>query len=184
MTKKQFKEVIVYIAQKCSSDDNFGVTKLNKILFFADSLFYLQNRKPLTGVKYIKDRFGPVPQNIETIKNEMTNKDIAIAYVQAGPYIRHKVVALRDPDISSIEPEMIALLTSVIDHFCSGERSRTASWMSDFSHQFVGWDVTEIGEEIPYQAIYLENKHKQVTLTEGELCYGKELALRYNASHA
>lgn len=183
MTKSQFKELVVYISKQCSNDNNFGVTKLNKILFFADFGFYLQTGRSLTGKKYVHDQFGPVPVGIEHVRGSMEKVDIAVAHMQAGPYLRKNIVALRDADISKIEPEKIAWLQKVIDYYCSPSRSKTATWMSDLSHDFIGYDVTERGEEIPYQTIYLQNKSKQV-LTEGNILLGKELAKRYASTAA
>lgn len=174
MTDAQFKELIVYIAQQCGADERFGVTKLNKVLFFADFLYYLQNGQPLTGRKYVHDTFGPVPEGIETLRANMDKKDIAIAIMQDGEKTLKRVVALRDPDISSIPPDKIALLTQVISRYC-GENPKSARWMTEFSHDFIGWDVTDMHEEIPYQTVYLKNKNKQV-LSEVHIQHGRKLA--------
>ena len=164
----------MYIAEQCSDAEDFGVTKLNKVLFFADFLHYLRHGKPLTGWKYVHDAFGPVPKDIEVIKQRMEKKDIAIAHVSTGEFTRKRVVALREADISEIEPSKIATLTQVIGWAC-GNGSPSARTLSALSHDFIGYDITEMGEEIPYQTVYLQNKPKQI-LTEAEIQHGRKLA--------
>jgi len=34
--ERKFKELILYVADKCSDDPDFGAVKLNKILFYSD----------------------------------------------------------------------------------------------------------------------------------------------------
>lgn len=174
MSEDQYKELVVYVAQQCSEYEDFGVTKLNKVLFFADFFHYLKYGEPLTGWTYVHDTFGPVPKNIEAIRKKMEKKDIAIAHVQTGEFVRQRVVALREPNISSIPSEKIATLTQVIGWSC-GDGSPSARLLSSFSHDFIGWDVTEMGEEIPYQTIFLENKPKQI-LTEADIQHGRKIA--------
>lgn len=40
---RRLAELILYIAEKCERDPNFGATKLNKILTFADFSAYLRD---------------------------------------------------------------------------------------------------------------------------------------------
>ncbi len=44
-------ELILYIADKCENDPHFGKTKLNKILFFSDMLYYGFFGNAITGVE-------------------------------------------------------------------------------------------------------------------------------------
>ena len=111
----------------------------------------------------------------------MDKKDIAIAFEQSGPYVQKKVVALREPDISDIEPDKIAFLTKVIDRYCL-KHDIKARWMSDLTHDFVGYDVTKLGEKIPYETFYFQRKSRQI-LTEQNIKYGQELARIYGSKY-
>ena len=60
----KFKELILYVCEKSATDPNFGATKLNKILFLSDFWAYAYCGRPITGVEYMKLRFGPAPEGV------------------------------------------------------------------------------------------------------------------------
>lgn len=179
---KRLKELIVYIASQCDGDETFGATKLNKILFFADFFYYRQKRESISGQKYIHMPFGPVPEAMETVQKQMLGKDIAYAFSQSGPYMQKRVVALREPDLSGFEPEMIGFLTTIINQVCVDNKI-SATKLSDLSHDYVGWKITKIGEEIPYQSVFLKRFSKQ-QLTPDLTERAKELYQEITQAHA
>lgn len=158
--KSKLKELIIYISTKCSDDKTFGVTKLNKILFYADYFYYLNKNKSISEQNYIHLDHGPVPEDMIEVRDEMIKKDIAYAFYQSGPFLQKRVVALREPKIDSFEPDMISLLDEIIDEVSNKKHIR-AKWMSDATHDFLGWLVTEKFEVIPYETFLLKDKKKQ-----------------------
>jgi hypothetical protein len=44
--KEKFKELVLYLAEKCETDPSFGVTKLNKLLYYCDFVAYSELGKP------------------------------------------------------------------------------------------------------------------------------------------
>lgn len=172
--EKRLKELIVYIASKCAHDDKYGATKLNKILFFSDFLYYLKRFKPITGHPYVHMPYGPGPDDIKEILREMTGKDIAYAISECGPFRQKRIVALREPDLSIFDPDMISHVDSVIETL-STKNSLTATQLSDFTHAIIGWLVTSDGETIPYQTVFIKDKKYQVA-TDWERIKSGEIA--------
>lgn len=158
--EEKLKELIVYISKKCSGDTYYGVTKLNKILYFADSFYYMQHGKTISGKQYVHKDHGPVVQNMYKLMQEMDRKDIAISLAQVGPQTQKKPVALREADISHFEPQMISMLDEVIEHFCNKNKFR-AAWLSRATHEHMGWRVTGEDEIIPINTFFLKPKAKQ-----------------------
>lgn len=160
-SKDKLKELIVYISSKCGDDIKFGKTKLNKILFWSDFLYYFKRRKAITGHNYVKLPYGPIPNDIETLLKEMeANKDIGLAILNAGPYKQTKLVALREPNLGLFDADMIAHVDSIIEDVC-GEKSYSATQLSDGTHQTMGWIVTDTADTIPYQTIFVKHKRYQ-----------------------
>ena len=54
---KKFEELVLFVAELSQADENFGATKLNKILFFIDFLSYKRSGVGMTGAKYIKHNY-------------------------------------------------------------------------------------------------------------------------------
>ena len=92
-----------YIVWKCHDPTTLGATKLNKVLFYSDTFAYIDLGKSITGVKYIKRQFGPVPdpkdffQARESLHND---QKIAITKNLYHGMPQVQFVALQRPDIS------------------------------------------------------------------------------------
>jgi uncharacterized phage-associated protein len=173
----KLKELIVYISSKCSNDIKYGKTKLNKILYYSDFLFYSKKQKSITDSVYRHLPHGPVPDDMDKLLKNMQNKDIAFAVTNAGPYTQTKIVALREPNLSLFDAEMIAHVDSVIDTVCN-KNSLSASRLSEMTHQTIGWIVTSNGQEIPYQTIFIKDKKYQIA-TASERIKARELAIKF-----
>jgi transcriptional regulator with XRE-family HTH domain len=50
----KFKQVFLYILNKCAQKPNVGKTVINKLLYFADFNYYEKYWKNITGVNYLK----------------------------------------------------------------------------------------------------------------------------------
>jgi hypothetical protein len=180
MTKTQIKELIIHIAQSCKGDGNFGATKLNKILFFADYFYYLRTGDTLTGQKYMRKQFGPVPAEIEELKAELRRKrDIAIAIEDSGMYRRERVVALRDPKLEGIDPKKIIFLQKAVEVFCRPERSWNASSMTQYSHDTIAWLSTKDRGEINPITYLFGTIQDQNKILKEDIERAKELEARY-----
>ncbi len=58
----KFKNVLLYILEHCAGKPNVGETVLYKLLYFSDFNYYELYEEHLTGAKYRKLPYGPVPQ--------------------------------------------------------------------------------------------------------------------------
>ncbi|MGI9107709.1 MAG: Panacea domain-containing protein [Pyrinomonadaceae bacterium] len=149
----RLREVILYIAARCESHENFGAVKLNKILFFADYISYLSYGEPITGAQYQKLPNGPAPVYLVPIRKQMEAVgDIAIRQEAFFFKTQHRIIALRAPKLDMFKARDIALLEDVID-VC---KTRSATHLSDMSHG-LAWKVADEKEVIPYVAALLDN---------------------------
>jgi antitoxin SocA-like protein len=170
---KRFKELVLYVSQKCANDPTFGATKLNKILFYADFLAYANLGEPITGFEYQKLRWGPAPRRLIPVQAEMIERgELVLQPVHLlGGKIQKRTINLRNPDLSVFKAEEIALVDEVIEAL----QSARAEAVSELSHRLVGWKVVQEGESIPYNTIFLSDE----PLTEAEIERGRELARQY-----
>jgi transcriptional regulator with XRE-family HTH domain len=70
---EKFKQLLLYILSKCGGRPNVGETVLYKLLYFCDFDYFEIYEKSLTGMKYKKMQFGPVPDQtlFNTVIQEM-----------------------------------------------------------------------------------------------------------------
>lgn len=144
---KKLRELVLYIAQHCQSDETFGAIKLNKLLFYADFLAYLNFGKPLTGQEYFRLPKGPAPRRWVPVRNQMIEDgEIQIKSKEYFGFPQNRVVPLRKAKLSVFTAEEIDLVDKVIEF----HRGKTAAEISDESHGFIGWALAKDQETIPY----------------------------------
>ena len=158
MDNKKLLELTLHIAHKAGTDGYLGKTKLNKILFLIDFHYYFHKGKSITGQKYIHLPYGPVPKNMDKIHK--MKDDIVFQETSIAGYKQHKSIPLRDADVSMFSQEELKFIDEVIDILCH-KRKIPAKTLSDDSHDYLGYAMTENGQEIPYNTIFLEKTSKQ-----------------------
>jgi uncharacterized phage-associated protein len=130
-------------------------TKLNKLLFYTDFLFYRINGFSMTGLTYKAIPLGPVPSDYELLytkleKEEKVNR-IEKAYDNGilGEIIQG-IKQNEKYDFSEKENE-------VINEVCKKFRDFTATQIKDLSHKELAWIENE-GErsKISYQKYAFE----------------------------
>ena len=147
-SEEKVKELIVLLSEMSEGDEYFGATKLNKLLFFTDFLTYILYGKPVSGYTYQARPEGPMLKDFYKMRDKMADaKDIVVAKRNFGGFPQHKTLALRNADISKFSVEEMNTISHVVAEF----RGMSASQISTLSHEFLGWQAVDIGEEIPYE---------------------------------
>lgn len=145
---EKLQELILYIADKCQGDESFGATKLNKLLFYADFMAYLNFGQAITGHPYKCLEQGPVPTQLKPIRDRMEEyNDIVLVERQYHGYKQTRIIPRRDADLTLFTADEIRLVDTII----AQHESFTAKEISEQSHEFIGWKFANIGEEIPYE---------------------------------
>lgn len=159
-TKCRLRELILYIAVRCKEHENFGAMKLNKILFFSDFISYFRYGESISGSQYQKLLQGPVPVRLFPLREEMIAAgDIEIHKEKISFRTQQRVIPLRQPNLDMFTEQVIDLLNEIIDDL----EGRPAG---DVPNGF-GWEVAELREIIPYEAILLDDRSLQRQDVEG-----------------
>jgi uncharacterized phage-associated protein len=145
--RDKFTAVVHFVCSKADPGVLSNV-KLHKILYFADMMHFMYQGKPLTGVDYLKQKFGPTARHLSAALNSLkTEKKIEIRERDYFGYTTKDYVSCVAPQAGLLTNTEVALLTDVID-FVSG---KSAKEISELSHD-VAWQWAELGERIPYAA--------------------------------
>lgn len=170
----KLRELILYLSLLSEGDEFFAATKLNKLVFYIDFVSFRATGKAVTAQEYQTLEEGPAPRRLIPAIESL--KDTGSLVVRLEPIYNHvqkRPVALRQADLRPFSPEEIDLINNVVRHFWR----MTASQVCDISHQFLGWQLSEAAETIPYSVALLSTDH----LTENELQHAKEAEQRAQA---
>ncbi|MEP7011981.1 MAG: Panacea domain-containing protein [Acidobacteriota bacterium] len=172
----KFRELIVFVARETEDDRSCGATKLNKILFYSDFRAYEQLGQSITGERYQKLEHGPAPRRMVPVAESMAAEGLCTWEERDyfGFPLR-KLVPLREPDLSQFSASEIDLARGVIGELAS----LNAKEVSDLSHRFAGWQATDIGEDIPYATVFVDESRP---FTLDELTWALEVVDAYEAA--
>jgi hypothetical protein len=169
--RDKFRELVLYVAQRCADDARFGDTRLNKILFFSDAFALQHLGEPITGARYQKLKHGPAPRALLPVRREM-EEDGEVMVERVGDPPRTVTIALRDPDLSIFTEDEIDLVDQVIELF----EGKTAGIVSQEAHlNSPGWNLVEMGEDIPLESQLIS----QTTPPDAVIERGRALAERF-----
>lgn len=164
----KLRELVLYICKSSEADEAFGSIKLNKLLFFSDFLFYLEQGISITGQEYQKLKNGPAPRVMLPLLNDMqAAQQLAVAKRSYFGRIQKRPIALREANLVHFSGQEIAVADSVM-RTLTGHNGME---ISELSHQFVGWELAEEGETIPYSTALL----RSTSLTAQERQWAQEL---------
>lgn len=151
----KFRNVLLYILEKCAGKANVGETVLYKLLYFSDFNNYEIYEESLTGALYKKLPFGPVPQKLTSIINEMIKiGELKRIKTKFHDYPQTRYLPLVKPDLTQLKASEI----EVIDHVINQLSDYYAAAISDYSHKDLPWLATKDGEVIDYELAFYREK--------------------------
>ena len=146
----RFKDVVLYVAEQLADDPTFGSTKLNKILYFADTNAWRFVGQPITGAVYQRNHFGPTAVEYVPMLREMEDQQLIEVHTERiGDHDQERVATTGEykANMGQFSPDERAILDQVIGEF----RAYSNTEASDESHtRSAGWLARDLGETIPY----------------------------------
>lgn len=150
-SKEKYKNLVLYLCQKCASKENFGKTLLYKLLYFCDFDYYELYEKPIIGETYIKLNHGPVPRSIEKILKELKKEGkLKIVETHFHGHKQQKPISLQEADLSVFSGDELEVIRDVLDKYSH----LNAVLVSDLSHRDMPWRVTEDNKVIDYELVF------------------------------
>jgi len=154
---QKFKNVLLYLLECCAGKPNIGETVLNKLLYFCDFNYYEIYEEHLTGARYKKLPYGPVPQQLDSIINQMiAEKQLQRIKTEYHGFTQTRYLPLSKPDLTKLS----AAEKTVIDDVIRQMSDWNANIISEYSHKDMPWMATKEGDYIGYNlAFYRESPY-------------------------
>ncbi len=147
----KFKNVLLYILEACAGKPNVGETVLYKLLYFSDFNYYELYEEHLTGAKYRKLPYGPVPQKLDIIIAQMIESGV-IQRIKTKYFdkIQTRYIPLAKANLT----ELKASEKEVIDKVIAQMGDWSATVISSYSHGDKPWKATGTNSEINYELAF------------------------------
>ncbi|KAA3637885.1 MAG: DUF4065 domain-containing protein [Bacteroidetes bacterium] len=150
----KMKNVLLYLLERCAGKPNVGETVLYKLLYFADFNYYELYEEHMTGARYRKLPYGPVPQKLSSLLNRMIDEgELKRVKTEYHGFGQTRYLPLEKSDLTQLKASEKEVLDKVIDQFSDW----SASAISDYSHKDMPWLASGEGDDIDYElAFYRE----------------------------
>lgn len=136
------ENVILYLLK----DNSLNVTQLMKNLFAVDFLSYKINNKTITNLNYAHASYGPiVDKRTEFIDNMIKNNIIKTSTSYNDDFIIFENVM--EPNTSIFNDEELEVLKKAKKAL----KNKTATELTSWSHDFIGWKRTKMGQSIDFK---------------------------------
>ncbi|WP_297133147.1 Panacea domain-containing protein [Terrisporobacter sp.] len=151
MNLKTFAKLVLFFANNTKT--RLYKTKLNKLLFYTQFLFYKKYEQDLLNTDFVCDYFGPVIEDIDSYLENIEEKGlIKIESTTYGKYI-NPVYKLSEDAYSQ---EELFVLNKVAEQFSDFSSSE----ISKYSHDEILWIDTDLKNIIPLKDAYKLNEFK------------------------
>ena len=176
VNEARFKNTVLAIL---TVHPGLGSVQLRKALIIVDALHFTLFGESLTGTRYIKFPYGPVPdRDAFNLLNHMYFEENLIDIIEEpeGPVTKNSYFALKSPDAGAFTEEEDKIIRFAADVALK----YSASKLSDMTHDEV-FNKTPMREEIPLDRVCtmtITGRFDTPNFTEEE----KQDAIRYFSS--
>lgn len=162
-----FKEMILYISERCKEKSQFDTARLEKILHYSDFFWYGHTGASISGETYVRRQHGPTPKHLEETLDKLVGdgfleivKKPRVDYTQKKPMLKK---TFKPSKLSKEQAEFIdTVIVDVVDLAVARED--------------VFWQYLGNGEEIPYETVFFRRRQ---SLSPSELDEAQDFIDRY-----
>lgn len=173
-----FKEMILYITEKCENKEKFGNTHLNKILYYSDLFWYGEHGVPMSGEEYVKDRYGARAKHVLPVVRELKRDGfLKVKKVSFFDKQQKKPVLLKPVSYRFLNEDQM----QHIDKFIDKLGNLTAKELADYAHEDISYKILEKNETIPYESVFFLKPTKLKNLTKEDIEWANSVIDEYEA---
>jgi len=151
LNREKFRDVLLYVLERCGARPNVGETVIYKLLYFIDFNFYELYEQHLTGEVYRKISFGPAPRHFSEVVDKMIERgELKKITAEYHGKRQKKYIPQARPDLSRLDARELEVIDSAINRLSS----MNASAIIDYSHEDIPCQITDDKEIIDYESVF------------------------------
>lgn len=155
---KKLENIILYL----SSQVKFNCyKKIAKLLYFIDFTNYEKTSKSLTGLKYQKYNYGPIPFGYYKLLEDLKKRGlIEIKPEKYAGGVSNNIISKKKPDFSQFSREELELIKSFSEKY----KNTTAGELETLAKEEAPYIMTDYKKEILYHLAFYRNTFGEMDL--------------------
>jgi len=175
--REVFKEMIIYIAERCQDKPAFGSTHLNKILHYSDFLWYGYTGEAMSNETYIREKYGQIPAHLPEVSKELEAEGkLKIEERNYFGKVQKRPVVTRTSNFKFLTIEQRDFIEQIINAVSDYNASEVSNLIA---HQDLSWQYLKNGEAIPYETVFFRRKNP---VSEDTMMWAKSVINEYEGS--
>ncbi len=158
---KKYREMLIETLRQYKKYTNRGAPKtlFAKLVYFADFAWFYDQLKPMSGMKYRRDPYGPVPDQFFRIVDNMIETGEMELELKLISNRKNQMQSLSLSETVANEPNqyLTAKEIDLIDKVVQKWNMANVDEIVEFTHNQLPWQVTRPNEFIPYELITQED---------------------------
>lgn len=152
INERNYSNAVLYFIKYCNNQ-YLHATKLNKLLYYLDFVFFRDHKKSVTGDVYIHQGYGPVPSKIDEVLANL--KKTGAIDTKAIPYNGEEMINFSLKDNSKLDENVFSvgqkkLLKQICDEFAAWPTEKIVAQ----THLEAPWFYSK-----PYEVVDYEYSH-------------------------
>ena len=140
-----FRQVVLFLVDR-APDKRLGVTKLWKLVYYVDVMHVEQFGRPVTGIRFTKERHGPVPETGSVLLDRLAGeKVLALEKVRRFEHYQLLCRALVLPTLHGFDFSERAILEEVALDWMQA----TTTQLEAAIRESRAWKAVSYGEGLP-----------------------------------
>lgn len=157
----KYREMLIETLRQYKKYTTHGAPKtlFAKLVYFADFAWFYNQLKPMSGMKYRRDPYGPVPdQFFRIVDNMIETGEIELELIPIQNR-KNQMQSLSLSETVASEPNqyLTAKEIDLIDKVVRKWNKANVDEIVNFTHNQLPWQVTRPNEFIPYELITQED---------------------------
>jgi len=149
---EKYKQIILnLIKHGADSDGKITKTKLAKLVYLSDFLWFYRNSSPMSGMTYRKISHGPVADVYFRALDELEDSGVVVREPKGNAFM-YSLVEKEAPANRLSELEL-----DLITRVGQAWQGKPTAEIVDFTHRQLPWQICRDGEVIPYSLITQED---------------------------
>ncbi len=148
---EKFKNVLLYILERCAGKPNVGEQVLGMLLYFSDFNHYEIFEEQLNGATYRKLPKGPIPDELDSMLTQLVDEGqlLPVTTVYHGS-TQTRYMPLVKADLT----KLLASEVGVIDKVISQMGDWSESMITAYAYGDRPWEVTKDNEVLNYELAF------------------------------
>ena len=152
---EKYKQMILNCIKYGAGDDGkITKTKLAKLVYLSDFIWYYLNSSPMSGMTYRKLPRGPVSDVYFRALDEMEENGTIIREPKGRAFLYF--MTEREAPVSKLSNEEIDIIRKIGDAW----KNKSTDDIVSFTHEQLPWQICRDGEIIPYSFITQEEPER------------------------